>query len=53
MSSIQAVQRRARHAYVTRKKGTCGGRPIIKGTRIKVAQVAIEYDREILAPPEL
>jgi len=40
MSSSQATQRRARHAYITRKKGPCGGRPIIKGTRIKVAQVA-------------
>ena len=39
------VSHRIRHPYITRKKGVCGGKPIIAGTRIKVSQVAIEYDR--------
>jgi len=53
MSSAQATQRRARHPYVARKKGTCGGKPVIKGTRIKIAQVAIEYDRMAMSPDEI
>jgi len=53
MSSTQATQRRARHPYVARKRGTCGGKPVIKGTRIKIAQVAIEYDRMGMTPDEI
>jgi len=53
MSSTQATPRRARHPYVARKKGTCGGKPVIKGTRIKIAQVAIEYDRMGMTPDEI
>jgi uncharacterized protein (DUF433 family) len=34
-----------KHPYISRKKGTCGGKPIIAGTRIKVEQVAIVYER--------
>jgi uncharacterized protein (DUF433 family) len=33
-----------KHPYITRKKGVCGGKPIIAGTRIKVTQIAIEYE---------
>ncbi|MBM3238985.1 DUF433 domain-containing protein [Candidatus Poribacteria bacterium] len=33
------------HPYITQKEGICGGKPIIAGTRIKVAQIAIEYDQ--------
>lgn len=33
------------HPYVERKAGVCGGKPVIVGTRIKVTQVAIEYER--------
>ena len=36
---------KAKHAYITRKKGTCGGTPIIAGTRIKVSQIAIYYEK--------
>lgn len=39
-----ARARPRKHPYVTRKKGTCGGKPIIVGTRIKVSQIAIEHD---------
>jgi len=44
---------RTRHAYITRKKGTCGGKPIIAGTRIKVSQIAIEYERMGMTPDEI
>jgi uncharacterized protein (DUF433 family) len=33
------------HPYVERKLEVCGGKPVIAGTRIKVIQVAIEYER--------
>ncbi len=33
-----------RHPYVTREPDICGGKPIIAGTRIRVAQIALEYD---------
>ena len=38
------TQRKMKHPYITRKKAVCGGKPIIAGTRIKVSQIAIEYD---------
>ncbi len=34
-----------RHPYVERRPGVSGGKPVIVGTRIKVTQVAIEYER--------
>jgi len=45
MATVRAPQDKIRHPYITRKQGVCGGKPIIAGTRIKVAQIAIEYDR--------
>lgn len=39
--------------YITRKNGTCGGKPIIAGTRIKVEQIAIEYERMGMTPDEI
>ena len=36
---------KSRHLYITRKKAVCGGKPIIAGTRLKVSQIAIEYER--------
>ncbi len=33
------------HPYVERKPDVCGGKPVIIGTRIKVTQVAMEYER--------
>ncbi len=41
----EAAVKKINHPYITRKDGVCGGRPIIAGTRIKVAQIAIEYDQ--------
>lgn len=45
MATVPTTQRKAKHPYITRKQGVCGGKPIIAGTRIKVSQIAIEYDR--------
>ena len=45
MTTTRAPNRKIKHPYITRKKGVCGGKPVIAGTRIKVSQVAIEHDR--------
>ena len=42
-----------KHPYITCKKGICGGKPIIEGTRIKVAQIAIEYERMGMTPDNI
>jgi uncharacterized protein (DUF433 family) len=47
------LERKIRHPYITRKKGVCGGKAIIAGTRIKVAQIAIEYERMGWTPDEI
>lgn len=45
--STAALTRRSKidHPYIERKAGVCGGKPVIVGTRIKVTQIAIEYER--------
>lgn len=45
--------RKLKHPYITRKKGVCSNKPIIAGTRIKVAQIAIEYERMGWTPDEI
>lgn len=42
--AIKMTAQKTRHPFVTSKKGVCGGKPIIRGTRIKVAQIATEYE---------
>lgn len=39
--------------YITRNENICGGKPIIRKTRIKVAQIAIEYDLMGLTADEI
>lgn len=39
----QAVSRKVSHPYIEQKAGTCGGRPIIVGTRIEVSLIAWHY----------
>ena len=52
------------HPYVERRKGVCGGRPVIKGTRFPVSSIAIQYQHGLsaedilrdypqLAPPQV
>ena len=53
MAVKEKVPYRIKHPYITRKKSVCGGKPIIAGTRIKVAQIAIEYERIGWTPDEI
>jgi len=48
-----ASPRRIRHPYIKRRKGICGGKPVITGTRIKVSQIAIEYERLGWTPDQI
>jgi uncharacterized protein (DUF433 family) len=41
------------HPYIEQKVGVCGGKPVIAGTRIKVTQVAIEYERLGWTPDQI
>jgi len=42
-------KKRETHPYIERKRGVCGGRPVIKGTRFPVSSVAIHYCRGLTA----
>ena len=44
---------RIRHPYIERRKGVCRGKPVIVGTRIKVSQIAIEYERLGWTPDQI
>ncbi len=41
------------HPYITRDKSVCGGSPIIEGTRMRVLDIAIEYDRLGYSPDHI
>src|SRR4030066_1204079 len=51
--TMQPAQRNLRHPYITRKKGVCGGKPIIVGTRIRVQDVAIEFEKMGYTPDDI
>lgn len=53
MVVICSDKREKKHPYIARQKGVCGGKPVIKGTRIRVAQIAIEYERLGWSPDEI
>lgn len=53
MAITRTTQLKVKHPYITRKKGVCGGKPIIAETRIKVSQIAIEYERLGWTPDEI
>lgn len=53
MTTTHLERRKVKHPYITRKKGVCGNKPIIAGTRIRVAQIAIEYERMGWTPDEI
>ena len=42
-------KKRVAHPYIERKRGVCGGRPVIKGTRFPVSSVVIHYHRGLTA----
>ena len=50
---MTTATKKIKHPYITRKNGTCGGKPIIEGTRIKASQIAIEYERMGMTPDEI
>ncbi|MGQ9629488.1 MAG: DUF433 domain-containing protein [bacterium] len=52
-SPLRAQTRRVKHPYIIRKKGVCGDKPTVAGTRIKVAQIAIGYERMGWTPDEI
>lgn len=37
--------RRTEHPYIVRVKGVCDGRPVIKGSRVSVRDIAVLYKR--------
>ena len=41
------------HPYIVQKPGVCGGAYIIKGTRIRVIDIVIEYELLGLSPDEI
>jgi uncharacterized protein (DUF433 family) len=41
------------HRYISADPAICDGKPVISGTRIRVAQVAIEYDRLGWTPDQI
>lgn len=53
MTTVQSKPRRITHPYITRQPGVCGGKPIIKGTRIKVSQIALYYERMGYTPDQI
>ena len=44
MSTGVALKQRS-HPSITTKKSVCGGSPVIDGTRMRVIDIAIKYDR--------
>ncbi|MBC7226868.1 MAG: DUF433 domain-containing protein [Thermoflexales bacterium] len=53
MVVIRDAGQKVKHPYIARQKGVCGGKPVIRGTRIRVAQIAIEYERLGWSPDEI
>lgn len=44
MTTTHTPFERVKHPYISRKRGLAGGKPVIAGTRIKVAQIAVEFE---------
>lgn len=40
MTPVIEKERKAKHLYIEKKKGVCGGEPVIVGTRITVSLIA-------------
>ena len=40
MPSVAEKERKIKHLYIEKKKGVCGGEPVIAGTRISVSLIA-------------
>lgn len=48
-----APQATTLHRYISTDPAICDGKPIIAGTRTRVAQIAVEYDRLGWTPDEI
>jgi len=44
---------KVKHPYIEVNKKICGGSPVIKGTRIRVIDIVIEYEYMGLSPDEI
>jgi len=44
---------KTKHPYITRRKGYCGGKPIIAGTKFPVHSLVIYILRQGMTPEEL
>lgn len=53
MALPNRIPRKTEHPYITRRADTCGGKPILAGTRIKVSDVVIEVKRMGMTPDEV
>lgn len=42
-----------KHPYVESRDGVCDGKPVIIGTRIRISQIAIEYERLGWTPDQI
>ncbi len=42
-----------RHPYINENPAISGGSPVISGTRVRVVDIAIEYDRLGMTPDEI
>lgn len=46
---MAARKQKISHPYIQRKRGVCGGRLVITGTRFPVSSVVIQYQRGLTA----
>ena len=53
MATMNTAQRKAKHPYIVHRKGVCGGKPAIAGTRLKVSQIAIYYEKMGYQPDDI
>ncbi|MBM3214058.1 DUF433 domain-containing protein [Candidatus Poribacteria bacterium] len=51
--STSVAESKTKYPYITRKKGVCRGKPIIRGTRIKVSHIVTEYELMGWTPDEI
>lgn len=52
MSTAVALKKIS-HPYITKDERVCGGNPIIEGTRMRVIDIVIEYDRLGYSPDQI
>lgn len=50
---VSIVERKLKHPYIVKDPSVCDGSPAIKGTRIRVIDVAIEYSLLGVTPDEI